>query len=64
MLTSSRDIKQRLERDGWILQRITGSHHVFRHPQTNETIVLPHPKKDLGTGLVRKIYRQANWDRD
>ena len=64
MLTSSRDIKQRLEREGWILQRIAGSHHVFRHPQTNEPIVLPHPKKDLGTGLVRKIYRQPNWDRD
>ena len=55
MLTNSRDIKTRLERDGWMLKRVRGSPHVFKHPQTHETIVLPHPKKDLGTGLVRKI---------
>jgi predicted RNA binding protein YcfA (HicA-like mRNA interferase family) len=61
MLTSSREIKRRLERDGWILERIRGSHHVFRNPRTGETIVLPHPKKDLGLGLVRAIYKQAGW---
>jgi len=48
MLTNSRDIKRRLEREGWILERIAGSHHVFKHPQSRATVVLPHPKKDLG----------------
>jgi predicted RNA binding protein YcfA (HicA-like mRNA interferase family) len=61
VLTNSRDIKRRLERDGWILERIAGSHHVFKHPTTRETIVLPHPEKDLGRGLVRAIYKQAKW---
>jgi predicted RNA binding protein YcfA (HicA-like mRNA interferase family) len=60
MLTNSRDIKQRLER----VTRVRGSHHVFKHPASRETIVLPHPKKDLGPGLVRAIYMQAKWDRD
>jgi predicted RNA binding protein YcfA (HicA-like mRNA interferase family) len=64
MLTSSRDIKSRLERGGWIVKRVRGSHHVFKHPKSRETIILPHPKKDLGTGLVRKIYLQAGWDLD
>jgi predicted RNA binding protein YcfA (HicA-like mRNA interferase family) len=64
MLTNSRDIKRRLEQDGWELQRVTGSHHVFRHPSKAQTIVLPHPKKDLGRGLVRNIYRQAGWELD
>jgi predicted RNA binding protein YcfA (HicA-like mRNA interferase family) len=64
MLTNSRDIKRRLEREGWILDRVTGSHHVFRHPHSHETIVLPHPKKDLGPGLVRAIYKQPQWQRD
>jgi predicted RNA binding protein YcfA (HicA-like mRNA interferase family) len=32
MLTNSRDIKRRLEQEGWILQRVAGSHHVFKHP--------------------------------
>jgi predicted RNA binding protein YcfA (HicA-like mRNA interferase family) len=64
MLTSSRDIKQRLEREGWILERVAGSHHDFKHPTTRDTIVLPHPKKDLGRGLVRAIYKQAKWKPD
>lgn len=64
MLTNSRDIKRRLEQDGWVLERVSGSHHVYKHPATRETIVLPHPKKDLGRGLVRAIYKQANWPPD
>jgi predicted RNA binding protein YcfA (HicA-like mRNA interferase family) len=64
MLTNSRDIKRRLEREGWRLDRVTGSHHVFKHPQTGATVVLPHPKKDLGIGLVRAIYKQAQWKPD
>jgi predicted RNA binding protein YcfA (HicA-like mRNA interferase family) len=61
MLTNSRDIKRRLEQDGWLLERVSGSHHVFKHPVNKETIVLPHPRKDLGRGLVRAIYKQAKW---
>jgi predicted RNA binding protein YcfA (HicA-like mRNA interferase family) len=37
---------------------------VFKHLRTTRTIVLPHPKKDLGAGIVRKIYKQAGWERD
>jgi len=64
MLTNSRDIKNRLEREGWRLERVQGSHHVFKHRKSRETIVLPHPRKDLGPGLVRAIYKQAKWERD
>ena len=64
MLTNSRDIKRRLEDDGWQVDRVRGSHHVFKHPASRETIVLPHPKKDLGPGLARAIYKQAKWQRD
>ncbi|RYX89348.1 MAG: type II toxin-antitoxin system HicA family toxin [Bradyrhizobiaceae bacterium] len=53
MLTNSRDIVRRLEREGWIATRVVGSHHVFKHPTTGQSIVVPHPKKDLGKGLVR-----------
>ena len=64
MLTSSRDIIRRLEREGWILVRVTGSHHVFKSPTSGETLVVPHPKKDLGKGLVRAIYKGAGWKSD
>jgi predicted RNA binding protein YcfA (HicA-like mRNA interferase family)/predicted RNase H-like HicB family nuclease len=59
MLTNSRDIVRRLEREGWTLVRITGSHHVFKSPISGETVVVPHPKKDLGKGLVHAIYKGA-----
>jgi len=63
MLTNNRDIKRRLEKEGWVLVRVTGS-HVFRNPKTGAIIPLPHPKKDLGQGLVRTIYKAAGWPKD
>ncbi|WP_166142596.1 type II toxin-antitoxin system HicA family toxin [Methylosinus sp. RM1] len=47
-----------------MLVRVTGSHHVFRNPKTGAIIPLPHPKKDLGQGLVWTIYKAAGWPRD
>ncbi len=64
MLTNSRDIKRRLESEGWTLERSRGSHHVFRKGADGAIIVLPHPKKDLGLGLVRAIYKAAGWKID
>jgi predicted RNA binding protein YcfA (HicA-like mRNA interferase family) len=64
MLTNSRDIVRRLERNGWILVRVTRSHHVFKSSTSGETVVVPHPKKDLGKGLVRAIYKGAGWKPD
>ena len=64
MLTNSRDIKSRLEREGWVLVRVSGSHHIFRNSKTGAILSLPHPKKDLGPGLVRAIYKAANWPKD
>ena len=46
-MTNSRDIVRRLEREGWTLVRVTGSHHVFKSPGSGATVVVPHPRKDL-----------------
>ena len=64
MLTNSREIVRRLEREGWTLVRVTGSHHVFKNPTSGNALVIPHPKKDLGKGLVRAIYKGAGWNPD
>jgi predicted RNA binding protein YcfA (HicA-like mRNA interferase family) len=64
VLTTSRDIVRRLEREGWTCVRITGSHHVFKHPDRKDIVTVPHPKKDLGKGLVRAIYKGAGWEPD
>jgi len=57
-LTSNALIKE-LELAGWVLVRVKGSHHQFKHPQHKLPITVPHPKKDLGIGLVKAIKRQA-----
>lgn len=64
MLTNSRDIIRRLEREGWRLTRVRGSHHMFRKDGATELLVVPHPKKDLPPGTVRAIYRAAGWTMD
>jgi predicted RNA binding protein YcfA (HicA-like mRNA interferase family) len=53
------DLIRELVKAGWTLDRVRGSHHVFRHPSRPGIIVIPHPKKDLGKGLVAKIRKQA-----
>ncbi|MBS1039135.1 type II toxin-antitoxin system HicA family toxin [Gluconobacter kondonii] len=48
-----------LEKAGWTLDRVRGSHNVFKHPFRPGIVVVPHPKKDLGIGLVAAIRKQA-----
>ncbi len=55
----SADLIRKLEEDGWTLRGVKGSHHVFVHPEKPGHITVPHPKKDLGTGLVHKLLKQA-----
>jgi predicted RNA binding protein YcfA (HicA-like mRNA interferase family) len=42
-----------------VLDRVRGSHHVFKHPDRAGSIVVPHPTKDLGGVLVAAIRKQA-----
>ena len=55
----SADLIRELTSAGWRLDRVRGSHHVFTHPDRGGHIVVPHPKKDLGAGLVAAIRKQA-----
>jgi predicted RNA binding protein YcfA (HicA-like mRNA interferase family) len=56
---SSADLIKQLRNAGWTLRATRGSHHIFQHPRNGGHISVPHPKKDLGKGLVRKILKQA-----
>lgn len=56
---TSRELIELLRRDGWELRGSKGSHHVFVHPAKPGHITVAHPKKDLGTGLIQKILKQA-----
>jgi predicted RNA binding protein YcfA (HicA-like mRNA interferase family) len=58
-IMQSRELIKLLQTDGWRLQRTRGSHHQFVHGTKPGTITVPHPKKDLGKGLVQAIRKQA-----
>jgi predicted RNA binding protein YcfA (HicA-like mRNA interferase family) len=56
---SCRELIKELQLAGWFLDRTKGSHPTFRHPQKSHAVTVPHPKKDLGPGLVKAIRKQA-----
>jgi predicted RNA binding protein YcfA (HicA-like mRNA interferase family) len=56
---NSADLIRELKKAGWQLNRVNGSHHIFTHTNHPGIVVVPHPKKDLGKGLVKAIRKQA-----
>lgn len=48
-----------IEADGWYEVRVRGSHHHFKHPTKIGLVTIPHPKKDLPSGTVKNILKQA-----
>lgn len=54
---SGRRIISALERGGFVVVRIKGSHHMVEHKDdpARRTVVPVHGNEDLGRGLVRQI---------
>ena len=57
----SRDIIRRLQREGWILKSVRGSHHTFKHVAIRQLVTVPHPKSDIAIGTALNIARMARW---
>lgn len=55
----SRNLIRLLQRDGWVLHSVTGSHHHFRHPVKPGKVTVPHPVKDMHPKTVKSVLRQA-----
>jgi predicted RNA binding protein YcfA (HicA-like mRNA interferase family) len=52
-----------IEANGWVLQRIKGSHHIYSKPGERKIISVPvHGNRDLKTGLANRIARDAGID--
>lgn len=56
---NSSELIKRMEKAGWVLRGAKGSHHVYTHPERPGHISVPRPRKDLGTGLLHKLMKQA-----
>jgi predicted RNA binding protein YcfA (HicA-like mRNA interferase family) len=48
-----------LERAGFKVARVAGSHHVMRHPDGRGTTVPVHAGKDVAKGTLRNILADA-----
>jgi predicted RNA binding protein YcfA (HicA-like mRNA interferase family) len=57
---SGRELARIVERRGWNLARVQGSHHIFTMPGRRERVVIPiHGNRPLKTGLLRSLMKIA-----
>lgn len=55
---SGKALVKRLEKAGWKLDRVHGSHHIM--VKGDQTLSIPvHSNRDLGTGLLGKLRKEA-----
>ena len=59
-----RKIIRVLEKEGFVLDRSKGSHHIYYHPETRKRAVVPLHKRDLPKGTLLEILRQAGISRE
>jgi predicted RNA binding protein YcfA (HicA-like mRNA interferase family) len=55
---SGKELIKILERIGFMIVRINGSHHRLKHPDGRITTVPVHKNIDLPRGLLRKIIKE------
>ncbi len=57
-----KDVLRVLERAGFEVHRVTGSHYVLKHPgNTGLRVTLPWHNRDLKRGTLRSIIEQAGF---
>jgi len=61
---TAKQLAKALERAGWRLARVTGSHHHFVHPTKRRAVVIPMHPGDLKRPLVAGVLKDAEITRD
>ena len=57
---SGRELARLVERRGWTLLRVNGSHHIYGKPGSIVRLSIPiHGNKALKTGLLRHLLKLA-----
>ena len=56
---------QAVERRGWVLLRVHGSHHIYGREGSTVRLSIPvHEGRDLKVGLVRHLMKMAGISED
>ncbi|WP_322777894.1 type II toxin-antitoxin system HicA family toxin [Frankia sp. Cas4] len=58
-VVSGAEVVKALEKEGFELVRIRGSHHMMKNPEGRFTVVPVHQGKDIPPGTLRRIIRDA-----
>jgi len=62
---SGKELGRILERNGWILLRIQGSHHIYCKPGSQVRLSVPvHRNQTLKVGLLRSLIKKAGLRED
>ena len=56
---TSKKLVSLLKKNGFQLDRTTGSHFIFYHHKTKKRVTLPFHAKDLPKGTLHSILKQA-----
>jgi len=59
-----REVIKILEKNGFELDRVKGSHHIYYHAETKRRVVVPLHKRDMPKGTLLEILKQAGITRD
>ncbi|WP_088239553.1 type II toxin-antitoxin system HicA family toxin [Calothrix rhizosoleniae] len=58
---SGKQLCKIIEQRGWILQRITGSHHIYQNPDFDKILsILVHKNKNLKVGTLKALMKIAD----
>jgi predicted RNA binding protein YcfA (HicA-like mRNA interferase family) len=62
---SGKQLCKVVERQGWVLERVTGSHHIHSHPNFDAILSIPvHRNQDLKVGTLRALMKVAQISED
>ena len=61
---SGRQALKALQRAGFVVIRIKGSHHFLRHSDGRATVIPIHAGETLGPGLFNQILKDTEIDRE
>jgi predicted RNA binding protein YcfA (HicA-like mRNA interferase family) len=56
---TAQDVIWILEKKGFVLDRVKGSHHIFYQPETKRRVVVPLHGRDLPIGTLLEILKLA-----
>lgn len=61
---SAKDLVRILQQHGFLLDRTSGSHQIWLHPDSRKRTIVPMHNKDLPRGTLYAILKQAGIDKN